>query len=148
MPKKFVALFLSILLLCIFVSPNPAVAEEEPIEYIAEPKDYEIRPMWDYIMTFSNAFDISKWGKATADCTISSFNADELSVEIRLQQYKDNTWITIKTWTNREPAPYCGVGGQWYVMSGYYYRIYTIGKAYKNGVVVEKTTYVSPSKKY
>jgi len=145
MPKKITAIFLSILLMCIFISPGSALANQE---YVVTPEDHDIKPMWDYILTFSNAFDITDQGKAIADCTITSFDADELSVEINLEQFKDGVWRTIKTWSNREPAPHCGVGGSWYVMSGYYYRIYSIGKAYKNGVVVEQTSYVSPSKKY
>ena len=145
MSKKIMALFLSILLVCIFISPNPAVANQEHEVALEE---HDIGPMWNYINIFANYFTINDWGKAIVDCSISSFNADELSVEVHLEQFKDGKWTSIKTWSNRGPIPECGLGGNWYVMSGYYYRIYSIGKAYKNGVVVEQTSYVSDSKKY
>ena len=69
-------------------------------------------------------------------------------MEIRLQQYKNNEWVTIKTWSERDVAPFCGTGGYWYVAKGYYYRTVSVGKAYVNGVVVEQSTIVSQTEKY
>ena len=142
--KKRIALFLSILFIFAFISPYSTIAgqDSDPVE------EDHLRPMWKYIMTHSSTFDIERWGKAGTSSTITSFDADELSVEIRLQQYKNNQWVTIKTWSDRDVAPYCGTGGYWYVAKGYYYRTVAIGKAYVNGVVVEQSPIVSQTEQY
>jgi len=52
----------------------------------------DFRPMFSYINTMAHHFDINRYGKATAEALLNAFNADELKVEVKLQQYDVKTF--------------------------------------------------------
>lgn len=66
-----------------------------------EPIDYQIR--FTHIDSFENMFNISSKGKATVTSYLCSTNRDidNAKVTAELQQYKDATWKTIKTWSEK-----------------------------------------------
>jgi len=144
--KKSFVVFLSILLMCVFFSSTTAVVAGQGAE--ASSEDHVVTPMWNYINSYRNTFYISGGGRATVEVILDSFEADEIRLEAKLQQYKNGSWTTIKTWTSTSDWLTCSIGEYWYVASGYSYRLVSTGKVYKNGVMVEQTTYTSDSEYY
>lgn len=144
--KKSFVVFLSVLLMCVFFSSTTAVVAGQGAE--ASSEDHVVTPMWTYIDSFYNYFGISDSGKATVEVMLDSVDADEIRLEAKLQQYKNGSWTTIKTWTNSRDWVTCYISENWYVASGYSYRLVSTGKVYKNGVMVEQTTYTSDSEYY
>lgn len=107
-----------------------------------------VKPMWTEIAEFTNGFNISSTGKATIESILYAFDVDEIQIDAKLQQYKNGSWITIKSWTSNSYDIYCTIGEIWYVMSGYSYRLVSTGMVYENSKLVEQTTYTSETYRY
>lgn len=107
-----------------------------------------IRPNFTYIWIFQTGFDISSTGKASVNVYLTAQNVDSVKVEASLQQYKNGTWTTIKSWSNTETGTNAGLAGTYYVTKGYSYRVVSCGSVFKSGNLVEITSYTSNSKTY
>jgi hypothetical protein len=107
-----------------------------------------IRPNFTYIWIFQTGFDISSTGKASVNVYLTAQNVDSVKVEASLQQYKNGTWTTIKSWSNTETGTNAGLAGTYYVAKGYSYRVVSCGSVFKSGNLVEITSYTSNSKTY
>ncbi len=107
-----------------------------------------IRPQFTNISIFQNVFDISSNGKVSVTTYLTSRNVDEVRVEASLQQNKNGSWVTLKSWSNASAGTHSGLNGTYYVLKGYDYRIVSSGKVYNNGTLIEQTSYVSESKAY
>lgn len=105
-------------------------------------------PLWTEIAEFTNSFDISDSGRATVESILYAFDVDEIRLKADLQQLKNGSWSTIKSWTSTSNDIYCAIGEEWYVVSGYSYRLATTGTVYKNGSQVEQATYTSEAYVY
>lgn len=146
MIRKKSIILLIILAICFIVNPTFIVASQGNQQTMESDL---IQPMWTYITTYRNTFVISEYGRADVAVVLNSFTADSITVEASLQQFKDGKWITLKTWSNTVHNNItCGLGKSWYVASGYYYRMVSTGKVYKNGKMVEQTSYISPLRYY
>ncbi len=95
------------------------------------------------IVLFQNSFEISDHGKASVSAYLTARNVDKVKVSTKLQQYKNGSWQTIKSWTQTSSGTYAGLSGTYYVTKGYQYRIVSTGKVYLNQSLVEQTTYTS-----
>ena len=144
--RKKTILLLIIFIICLTINPTSILASQENQQTTEQDL---IQPMWNYIITYTNSFDISKFGRADVGVVLTSYTADSMRVEASIQQFKDGRWTTIKTWSNTTYGEVvCGLGKSWYVMSGYYYRMVSTGTVYKNGRIVEQTSYISPTRLY
>ena len=107
-----------------------------------------VTPCFTYIAIFATGYDISSTGKAIVDVYLTARNVDSVKVEAYLQQYKNGSWTTIKSWSNTETGTDAGLGGIYYVAQGYQYRVISYGYVYKSGSLVESTSYTSDSITY
>lgn len=132
--KKFhLKAFAACLIMLLLFTPNYAKA--------VELKDIEqISPMFSYINVFQSIFDISDSGKTSNTVFLDARNVDEVVVEAYLQQYKGGSWNTIKTWSSSRNGTSCGLSKDWYVVSGYSYRLVTYRYVYQGNKSVESTT--------
>jgi len=140
MLKKSLSILISVLIIITFYFSSFANVKNRDGGYLGENM---IQPFWQEITEFRNNFNISSTGKATVTVILYAYDVDSIEVEANLQQYKNGSWVTIKSWSNSSNDYYCGIGESWYVMSGYNYRLYSIGTVYENEVPVEQTTYTS-----
>ena len=138
--KKFIGVFW--VALFIYIAAIPAFAFESGLtskSFNSNP----IQPLFTNITLYQNTFDISSSGKSSVTVVLSARNVDKVKVEAYLQQYKNGSWTTIKNWSNTVSGTSASIGENWYVASGYSYRMLSYGTVYKNGAVVESTSYTS-----
>lgn len=125
--KKKQLLSLVVLLLCLsMVVPTAAASESE----------VDISPQYLVVMTFGTSFDIDSNGRST--CTGKGTVETNYTIDItmELQQKKGGSWETIKTWT--DSGRRVSMAKNWYVDSGYDYRIKLSGTATNSsGEVIE-----------
>lgn len=107
-----------------------------------------IKPSFTNISIFQTGFDISSTGKASVNVYLTANNVDSVKVDASLQQYKNGTWITIKSWENNAAGTNSGLSGIYYVAKGYSYRLVSRGTVYQGSWVIEKTSYTSNTKSY
>lgn len=105
-------------------------------------------PLFTYINLFETCFVITASGRADVDVFVFAPGADETEVRANLQQYKNNSWTTIKSWSYTEEGDSCGMAKSWYVASGYSYRVVSYGYVYINGVIVESTSITTQTRSY
>lgn len=145
----FKKVFLGLAVMMILCSSSFTVSfAQENGKAIESSKSNVMKPNWTEISQFSNTFDISSSGLATVESLLYAFDVDEISIVANLQQYKNGSWSTIKTWSKNSTDVYCGIGETWYLVSGYPYRLVTTGTVYEDGMQVEQTSYTSPSRYY
>ena len=77
---------------------------------------------------------------------LTARNVDSVRVDAYLQQYKDGSWMTIKSWTSTSAGTNSGLSETYYVAKGYSYRLVSTGNVYNGGVSVENTTFISETK--
>lgn len=126
MKKKITRIIVAISILFISISPSYAKSA-------IEAEGATIQPLWTEISQFNNSFNITSSGRADIDSTMYAFYVDLIEVNAQLQQFKNGSWTTIKTWTGTSDDIYCSVTGSWYVLKGYYYRLVSTGTVYENG---------------
>lgn len=141
MKKRILQITLIISMLCFTVLPSFA-------ESLDNAKDTIIQPRWTEISQFNNSFNITSSGRADIKSSMSAFNVDLIRVEANLQQFKNGSWVTIKTWTGTSQDVICSVVGSWYVQRGYSYRMVSTGTVYINGQQVEQANYTSNIRYY
>jgi hypothetical protein len=140
MRKKAVVLVLSFLIICL--TPMQIFALNEGQQGSQQVN----KPMWTYITEFSNAFDISGTGLFQFETSLSARSSiTKVEVNASIQQYINGNWQTIKSWTGTANSNSIDLLKEWYVMSGYYYRLVSTGAVYQNGVLMEQASYTGPS---
>ena len=70
------------------------------------------------ITIFQNYFEISAVGKASVSSYLTGREIDEVRVDASLQQYKNGSWTTIKSWTATSFGANAGLNGTYYVAKG------------------------------
>ena len=125
--RKKQMLSLVVILLCLtMIVPTAAASGNEE----------DISPQYMVVITFGTSFDIDNNGRST--CTGKGTVETNYTIDItmELQQKKGNSWETIKTWT--DSGRRVNLEENWYVDSGYYYRIKLSGEATNSsGKVIE-----------
>lgn len=74
---------------------------------------------------------------------MSALKVDFIMVKTNLQQFKNGSWATIKTWAGTSEDVICPVADSWYVQKAYAYRMKSTGTVYINGQQVEQANYMS-----
>ena len=139
--KKVVMLCLILIILSVpvYASDN-AELQEENINVVSS--------RFSNISVFYNVFEITESGKAMLTSSITSRETDEIKISTYLQKYENRSWVTVKHWTTIQPGTIAVLGEQWYVASGYQYRMKSYAYVYKDDVFLESTVYTSNSKIY
>lgn len=111
---------------------------------LSSKEDLIIAPLWTYILDVWQTFDISSSGKAEIVATMDAKNtkSDSLKIVANLQQFKNGSWTTIKSWTSTTESTSLIFQKSWYVPKGYSYRVLTNYYAY-SGTDIESTSIAS-----
>lgn len=145
MLKKQSIVLSMVLLVCFIANPAAALADQEFDEILT----YDtVQPMWTYVNSFANAFDISGFGQAKVLCQVVAFDVDQITIRLNLQQFKDDKWSTIQSWSASSETISCELVKYWYVPKGYSYRVINTGVVYLNGRMAELVSYTSPVRVY
>lgn len=118
-------------------------------ELDAEEMDYDdgIMSIFTDINDISASINISK-GIAKVSGSTSAVRSSKVETIVRLQQFCDNKWKTLYTWSSKEEY-FSMVEKSKAVKSGYSYRAQVTGKAYNSsGKVTEEVTVNSQSQYY
>lgn len=107
-----------------------------------------VKPMFTNINVFINSFHIFEDGRACVSSYLEIRDADMAAISVYLERYSNGTWSEVHSWSNSSYTFYTTVDGAYYVPSGYSYRMRSHGFAYKNGSIVEMTSYYSSSEYY
>lgn len=107
-----------------------------------------IMPIFTYINLINTSVDISKSGIATVMGSVKAIKTEKVSTTVRLQQFKNNKWQTLYTWSDEDKYS-CTVERSRAVPKGYSYRTQVTGKVYDaKGKVIEEVTVHSTSQYY
>lgn len=100
-----------------------------------------VTPRYTYVDSLYARLEIdTTWGIATCEGELIAKGMNPVEVVVKLQQYKNGQWVTLKTWSAEDEW---GVyrSGKYAIYSGYTYRVYVEGYVYnENGAVVETTS--------
>lgn len=136
MKRKF-SFILAVILLVTLAVPAMATGPE-----------IGITPRFTYISKVATSLTINNIGVAT--CTANGYATGVSSVKVicRLQQYKNGSWTTIRTW-NDTGTNMASLAKSVAVYSGYTYRTYTSFYAYNAaGSLLESASCYSAQQTY
>lgn len=132
----------------IFLLSGPVFALNEVKEAPRIETQELIQPLFTHIVLFQNNFDIASNGQVSVSSYLTARNVDSLRINISLQRYSNNSWTTIKSWSNTANGTSMGLSGSHYVTKGYSYRMVSSGVVYRSGSQVESAAHTSSSKYY
>lgn len=142
--RKFIQIISTVLILCVL--SLPVYAEANITREVIEQQ--MVIPLFTNITLFQNGFTISATGKAEVRVYLTGTNITSVKVEASLQQNKNGTWTTIKSWTNTSNDTNSELAGSFYVTKGYSYRVVSKGMVYSGNKLIETTTNTSATKTY
>lgn len=135
-----IIILLCALLLIVAVPVNATDNKE-----LTEKETVTIQPRFSNISVFVVSFDITDGGKAIVESVLSARDCDEVEISMYLQCYENGTWTSIKHWSETRSSASMLLSKEWYVSSGYQYRMKAYGYVYSGGQVVENTSQISQS---
>ncbi len=140
--SKFKKLFATLLVVSALVcSTAPAyAAKAESVNQDAA----IVTPMWTYINSVMNWMDIDGSGKASMYASITAYSGvTSVKITSYLQRYQNGNWTSVNSWSQT----FSGTTGTWtkeyYVYSGYNYRLLTYFYSYVGSTQVESTSLTS-----
>jgi hypothetical protein len=138
--KIFILCMTLMFLLCIFGLASVAGQE----------MDHEsvISLRWTLIHRVSNGLSIDSNGQASMTSFISAYSGVErVRITAHLQRQENDTWVTVKNWSQDYEGTSALWTKTWYVNKGYNYRLMTFFYAYA-GDDQESTFLISGSQYY
>lgn len=125
--------------------PIPANAREKPTETInvTEP---EIK--YVDVQSIKGSLGISSTGKASVFGSIYARTAEKTRVTCYLKRYVNGSWVTHKSWTNTEDFNVSTIMNDYYVPSGYAYKVDVYGYAWVDGLLVDTPVYITDTVYY
>lgn len=126
MIKKIVILMLIVVLLCSLSATSFAADKEFLVQ-----KPIGVGTRLTYISAVATALSIQgPWGLSTSDSMIVAYpGVYKVKISMYLQKY-DNGWKTVKHWSQYYYDHIGNLVKDWYVVSGYYYRVKSYYYAY------------------
>jgi len=109
-----------------------------------EQRNSLVSPLFLAIISYYNNLTLNSGGRLTCDGKTTVQYGYIAGVTIELQQYNGG-WNTIKTWGESTDYTLVSVSNDWYVASGYQYRLKLTHRAYNNSWN-EIESYISYSK--
>lgn len=135
--------------LALMVCMMPTFAEGVPYQETEPSFPFDvIRPRFSNIIVFNNDFYINSSGEAVMSSTLDAHGVDEGKITVYLQRYQNGSWVNVKTFSSRKSGGFVTLSESYSVSRGYSYRMKSYGNVYKNGSVVEGTSFVSTSEVY
>lgn len=115
--------------------------------FAALPQEEVVMPMYVGITAATCSLTLGSYGKLTCEGATQTSNSYYAGVTVELQR-NDGGWTTIKTWSVTDGS-YAAVYEDYFVLSGYSYRLKVTHKSYtKNWVEVESVTAYSNTVNY
>lgn len=134
--KSIVALMCILMLMVSFAYADVGMLQNET--------DAEtIQPKFVVINTFDNAFSIDSSGKAELYSALDANGGNRTVISAYLQQQQNGQWITVKHWTVEESGTFVELDENWYVTSGYLYRMISYGYVYDSAILLDSDYYDS-----
>lgn len=140
---KLKTILLLALVMVILAIPMSANAREKPSEADLSINVTEQELRYVDVQSLKGDLAISSSGKASVFGSIVARTADKTQVTCALKKYKNGNWSTHKSWTVTEDFNVSTIMENWYVPSGYSYRLYVYGYAWVNGNLVDTPIYVT-----
>lgn len=142
---KTIKNLLSIILSLALVSGGVMAAAEE----IQTPEVEPIEQEYVHASAISSGILIDQNGKSTCSGTVNSrYTTDTINLTIQLQKYTNGSWSIVKSWSG-SGVFHVTVTKNYYVTSGYDYRVVTIASLYtSSGSFVERIVQASATKHY
>lgn len=143
MRKKFIAMMITVILLTnLFIVTVAAETE------VFKGNQIIISPMYTYISNAEALLSINSSGKAKPEVYVTGNSAvTSIKASIFLQQYKNESWTTIKIWNESSNSNILNFVDTYDVSKGYEYRVRATVTAY-SGQKSESTTLTSSLVKY
>ncbi|MGI5985800.1 MAG: hypothetical protein ACOX7O_08130 [Oscillospiraceae bacterium] len=106
-------------------------------------------PMWSNINALGAGLTINSMGKATCSASLELTNqSDTGTLYMYLQRAVDGKWTDVKSWST-SGSLYVSMAQQYYVTSGYYYRVHVVAYIYNSqGTLKEIATQESDTVYY
>lgn len=107
-----------------------------------------ISPKMTYIAKASSNVTITSSGQAQVECYVAGHSSIVTRVKIKadLQQYKNDKWTSVKTWSTSKNKYRVTLAKSIQVSKGYSYRVVATVTAYKNSDSETKTVTSSEAK--
>ena len=101
---------------------------------------YAVTPRWTYLALIEGTLEISG-GVASiiVSCDASRDDVTKVKAKCELQKF-DESWETIKTWTETETGTIINYEKTYAVSSNYEYRLKVTGYAYNGSTLLESAT--------
>jgi hypothetical protein len=127
MLRKLAVFILSVVLVfSISLTAYAANSENEPAS-----ANGDISIMMTYISSTYCNLDISSSGLAECSASVNAYSGtDSVSISMYLQKYNSG-WSTVRHWTTSANGTYVSILRNYYVMSGYTYRVLVYYYAYE-----------------
>jgi hypothetical protein len=139
--RKLIPVLLAMLLVISSTMAVSAIGNDLDDEII-------ISPMFTYIFRAEAQIYINSSGKATAITDVfGNKSVTSTRAIVRLQQLRDEGWVTIRSWTETSNTRFLNFAGTYNVPKGYYYRVQSTVTAY-SGSQSETTTLTTSYQKY
>ena len=110
--------------------------------------EYDIEPYFVNFYSLNASLSISQSGCAKVSVKASlrdkTLRAD---LESSLQRLENGRWVDVKTWST-EGSSLFTFTEQWYVISGYSYRVEVTAKVYDGSTLIENASQVSTTVTY
>lgn len=143
--KKFKIVRLIPLLGALLLISVPIFANPNMLEITSQEAP---TPYWSHVDKMSVGLEISDFGIATASGGVGSIRGESVSLTVKLQQFKDSKWVTLRTWED-EGIMAAALDADWAIAKGYSYRTYVTGNVYDaNGKCLESVSIESASQFY
>ncbi len=145
---KLKIVLLLALVMVISTIPIPSNAREKPTETIESIDPIGPSPRYVDVQSLKGDLYIASNGRASITGSIFARTAQKTRVTCYLKRYVNGSWITYKTWTNTENFNVCSVLVDYYVPSGYSYKLYVYGYAWVDDILVDSPVYITDTVYY
>lgn len=97
-------------------------------------------PRWSHLAAIQGTIEVSNGvARITVFCDASTANVTKVKAKCELQKY-DDSWKTIKTWTETQSGTFASYEKTYAVAKGYDYRLRVTGYAYNGSTLLEEAT--------
>ena len=130
--KKAFSLVLC-MVMCMGLFAVPSFAAVKPGTDVVSPQNIAIAAT-------DNILELGSLGKLTCLGSTEVQDGYNAKVTVELQRHQNGSWTTIKTWSDYGDA-FAAIEKDYYVTSGYYYRLKLTHQAYTAGGTLVETIY-------
>lgn len=117
-------------------------ADNTPVEADLA-SDIVITPDYVEIQQYYNYFGINGSGMAMCDSSVTAINSDKIQLSVLLQKYTGGNWVLVKSWNTTSYEGAAIISEDYYLVSGYQYRMKSFVYVYIDNILVDSDNYTS-----